>query len=94
MQIKNAVFLVTGGGSGLGVATVRRLAAAGALVTIVAFRTHDVSAISALSFAFYRKRNRCRSVGQVALMIAFITEGAPIRKILERIGVDSQPPLQ
>jgi len=35
VQIKNAVFLVTGGGSGLGEATVRRLAAAGALVTIV-----------------------------------------------------------
>ncbi|MDP2240563.1 MAG: 3-hydroxyacyl-CoA dehydrogenase [Burkholderiales bacterium] len=35
MQIKHAVFLVTGGGSGLGEATVRRLAAAGALVTIV-----------------------------------------------------------
>ncbi|MDP1717263.1 MAG: SDR family NAD(P)-dependent oxidoreductase [Burkholderiales bacterium] len=35
MQIKNAVFLVTGGGSGLGEATARRLAAAGARVTIV-----------------------------------------------------------
>jgi len=27
-------------------------------------------------------------------LIAFITEGAQIRKILEHIGVDSEPPLQ
>jgi NAD(P)-dependent dehydrogenase (short-subunit alcohol dehydrogenase family) len=35
VQISGAVFLVTGGGSGLGAATARRLAAAGARVTIV-----------------------------------------------------------
>jgi NAD(P)-dependent dehydrogenase (short-subunit alcohol dehydrogenase family) len=35
MQISGSAFLVTGGGSGLGAATVRRLAAAGARVTIV-----------------------------------------------------------
>ena len=35
MRIKDAAFLVTGGGSGLGAATVRRLAAIGASVAIV-----------------------------------------------------------
>ncbi len=35
MQIRNSTFLVTGGGSGLGAATVQRLAAAGANVVIV-----------------------------------------------------------
>lgn len=34
MQIKNSTFLVTGGGSGLGAATARRLAAGGASVVI------------------------------------------------------------
>lgn len=35
MEIRNSTFLVTGGGSGLGAATVRRLAAAGANLAVV-----------------------------------------------------------
>ena len=34
MQIKDRVFLISGGGSGLGAATARRLAASGARVVI------------------------------------------------------------
>lgn len=47
MQIENAVALVTGGASGLGLATARRLVAAGARVVIVDLATSSGAAVAA-----------------------------------------------
>jgi NAD(P)-dependent dehydrogenase (short-subunit alcohol dehydrogenase family) len=46
MQIANSAALVTGGASGLGLATVERLAAAGAVVTIIDLPSSDGKAIA------------------------------------------------
>ena len=47
MQLQDSVFLITGGGSGLGAATARRLARGGAKVALVDVNTAGTSALAA-----------------------------------------------
>jgi len=47
MNVEGAVAIVTGGASGLGLASAKRLAAAGAKVMIVDFETSNGAAVAA-----------------------------------------------
>jgi NAD(P)-dependent dehydrogenase (short-subunit alcohol dehydrogenase family) len=74
MQIENQVALVTGGGSGLGEATVRRLAAAGARVAVMDRSNDDA-------------RRVADEVGGVALT-ADVTDAATVEAAFARVAAD------
>jgi NAD(P)-dependent dehydrogenase (short-subunit alcohol dehydrogenase family) len=78
MEVRGAAAIVTGGASGLGEATVRHLARAGAEVTILDFNAEKGEALAAeLGTRFVR----CdvTDAEQVAESVVAATEGAPLR---------------
>ncbi len=102
MDVTGAAAIVSGGASGLGEATVRRLHAAGAIVTIVDFNTEKGEALaSELGVKFVK----CdvTDAEQVAEAVAAATEDAPLRvgincagtgTAVRTIGKDGTPHLR
>jgi NAD(P)-dependent dehydrogenase (short-subunit alcohol dehydrogenase family) len=78
MDIKGAAAIVTGGASGLGEATVRRLAAAGAVVTILDFNADKGEALAKELGAKFVKAD-VTDAEQVAEAVAASAEDAPLR---------------
>ena len=98
MQIERAGALVTGGASGLGLATARRLAAGGALVTILDLPTSRGAAIAAELGGVFAPAD-VTSVPEVRAAVAEASALAPLRvgiatpgKVLDREG--SPTPLE
>jgi len=86
MDISGASALVTGGASGLGLATARRLAAAGAHVVIVDLPTsagEDVAAELGGSFA----AADVTDAAQVAAAVESATAAAPLRVVVNCAGI-------
>jgi NAD(P)-dependent dehydrogenase (short-subunit alcohol dehydrogenase family) len=86
MDLTNASALVTGGASGLGLATARRLAAAGATVTIVDLATSagaDVAAELGGSFA----PADVTDPEQVAAAVAVASASRPLRVVVNCAGI-------
>ena len=102
MDVTGAAAIVSGGASGLGEATVRRLHAAGAIVTVVDFNTEKGEALaSELGVKFVK----CdvTDAEQVAEAVAAATEDAPLRvgincagtgTAVRTIGKDGTPHLR
>ena len=86
MDLTDASALVTGGASGLGLATARRLAAAGALVTIVDLPTSagaDIAAELGGSFA----HADVTDPDQVAAAVTAAAASAPLRVVVNCAGI-------
>jgi NAD(P)-dependent dehydrogenase (short-subunit alcohol dehydrogenase family) len=80
MQIKGAGAIVTGGASGLGEATARRLAAAGAVVTILDFNGDRGEALAKeLGGPAKFVKTDVTDADQVAEAVAVAAEDAPLR---------------
>jgi NAD(P)-dependent dehydrogenase (short-subunit alcohol dehydrogenase family) len=91
MEIRGAGALVTGGASGLGLATARRLAAAGARVTILDLPgSAGAEAAAEIGGAFAPAD--VTDVGQVEAAVALAAEGAPLRIVVNCAGV--APPVK
>jgi NAD(P)-dependent dehydrogenase (short-subunit alcohol dehydrogenase family) len=78
MDIKGSAAVVTGGASGLGEATVRRLHAAGAIVTILDFNADTGEALAKELGVKFVKCN-VTDADQVAEAVAAAAEDAPLR---------------
>ena len=78
MDVKDAAAVVTGGASGLGEATVRRLKAAGAVVTILDFNADKGEALAKELDVKFVKCN-VTDAEQVAEAVAAAAEDAPLR---------------
>ena len=78
MDIKGAAAIVTGGASGLGEATARRLKAAGALVTILDFNGDKGDALAKELGVKFVKAD-VTDADQVAEAVAVAAEDAPLR---------------
>ncbi len=78
MELKGAAAIVSGGASGLGEATVRRLVAAGALVTILDFNTDKGTALAKELGAKFVKAD-VTDADQVAEAVAAAAEEGPLR---------------
>jgi NAD(P)-dependent dehydrogenase (short-subunit alcohol dehydrogenase family) len=90
MHIAGAAALVTGGASGLGEATVRRLAAAGACVTIVDKDTVRGEALAdELSGPTRFVTADVTDVEQVEAAVALAGESAPLRVAISCAGIGS-----
>lgn len=85
MQLSGASALVTGGASGLGLATVRRLTAAGASVTIVDLPGSDGEAIAAAEGAFFAPAD-VTNADDVAAAVASAQSRAPLRAVVTCAG--------
>lgn len=86
MDLTSAAALVTGGASGLGLATARRLIAAGAAVTLVDLpgsRGSDVAAEIGASFA----ATDVTDPEQVAAAVAQAGEAGPLRVVVNCAGI-------
>jgi NAD(P)-dependent dehydrogenase (short-subunit alcohol dehydrogenase family) len=86
MDLTGAAALVTGGASGLGLATARRLAAAGAAVTIVDLPSSagsDIAAELGGSFAPADVTNP----EQVAAAVALAAQAGPLRVVVNCAGI-------
>jgi NAD(P)-dependent dehydrogenase (short-subunit alcohol dehydrogenase family) len=87
MQISGAAAIVSGGASGLGAATVRRLVAGGADVTIVDFNADKGEALaSALGGRAKFVKADVTQPDQVASAVALAAEGAPLRVAVNCAG--------
>jgi len=86
MELTGSSALVTGGASGLGLATARRLSAAGAIVTIVDLPGSagaDVAADLGGSFAPADVTN----AGQIAAAVATAADAGPLRVVVNCAGI-------
>lgn len=86
MQIANASALVTGGASGLGLATARRLAASGASVTIVDLPQSHGAAIAAELGGIFAPADVTDPEG-VAAAVALAAGTAPLRVVVNCAGI-------
>ncbi len=86
MDITGASALVTGGASGLGLATARRLAAAGAHVTIVDLPSSDGAAIAA-EFGGSFAAADVTDAEQIAAAAALAAEAGPLRVVVNCAGI-------
>lgn len=86
MDIAGAAALVTGGASGLGLATARRLAAAGATVTIVDLPTSDGAAIAAELDGRFAPAD-VTDPEQIAAAVALAAETGPLRVVVNCAGI-------
>ncbi|MDO8384553.1 MAG: SDR family NAD(P)-dependent oxidoreductase [Microbacterium sp.] len=86
MQIERAGALVTGGASGLGLATARRLAAGGALVTILDLPTSRGAAIAAELGGVFAPAD-VTSVPEVRAAVAEASALAPLRVVVACAGI-------
>ncbi|WP_295838576.1 SDR family NAD(P)-dependent oxidoreductase [uncultured Microbacterium sp.] len=86
MDITRASALVTGGASGLGLATARRLAAAGAHVTIVDLPSSDGAAIAAELGGSFAAAD-VTDAEQVADAAALAAEAGPLRVVVNCAGI-------
>lgn len=85
MQLSGASALVTGGASGLGLATVRRLTAAGASVTILDLPGSDGAAVAAAEGAYFAAAD-VSNAEEVAAAVAQAQERAPLRAVVTCAG--------
>ncbi len=86
MQIQGAGALVTGGASGLGLATARRLAAAGATVTIVDLPTSKGAELAAELGGVFAPAD-VTSAEEVAAAVAAAQAAAPLRIVVNCAGI-------
>src|SRR5713101_972886 len=87
MQISGAAAIVSGGASGLGEATVRRLVAAGADVTILDFNSDKGEALAnELSGATKFVKGDVTQPDQVAEAVTLAGESAPLRIAINCAG--------
>ncbi|MBN9157130.1 SDR family NAD(P)-dependent oxidoreductase [Microbacterium sp.] len=86
MQIAGSGALVTGGASGLGLATARRLAAAGATVTIIDLPSSQGAAIAAELGGVFAPAD-VTSAEEVAAAVAAAQAAAPLRIVVNCAGI-------
>ncbi|MDT0116174.1 SDR family NAD(P)-dependent oxidoreductase [Microbacterium sp. PRF11] len=86
MDITGASALVTGGASGLGLATARRLAAAGARVTIVDLPSSDGAAIAEELGGSFAAAD-VTDAEQIAAAAALAAEAGPLRVVVNCAGI-------
>ncbi|MBS1698830.1 MAG: SDR family NAD(P)-dependent oxidoreductase [Actinobacteria bacterium] len=86
MQIAGSGALVTGGASGLGLATARRLAAAGATVTIIDLPTSSGAEIAAELGGVFAPAD-VTSAEEVAAAVAAAQAAAPLRIVVNCAGI-------
>jgi NAD(P)-dependent dehydrogenase (short-subunit alcohol dehydrogenase family) len=86
MDITGASALVTGGASGLGLATARRLAAAGAHVTIVDLPSSDGAAIAEELGGSFAAAD-VTDAEQIASAAALAAEAGPLRVVVNCAGI-------
>jgi NAD(P)-dependent dehydrogenase (short-subunit alcohol dehydrogenase family) len=86
MDISGAAALVTGGASGLGLATARRLAAAGAHVTIVDLPSSPGTAVADELGGTFAPAD-VTDAGQIASAAALAAEAGPLRVVVNCAGI-------
>lgn len=86
MDISGTSALVTGGASGLGLATARRLTAAGALVTIVDLATSPGAQVAAELGGSFAAAD-VTDVDQVAAAVSQASAAAPLRVVVNCAGI-------
>ena len=86
MQIAGASALITGGASGLGAATARRLAAAGAHVTIVDLPGSAGAEVAAAIGGAFAPAD-VTDPGEVAAAVAVAGQAAPLRIVVNCAGI-------
>ena len=86
MQIANESALITGGASGLGLATARRLAASGASVTIVDLPHSDGAAIAAELGGTFAPAD-VTDPAAIAAAVARAAETGPLRVVVNCAGI-------
>ena len=86
MDISGTSALVTGGASGLGLATARRLTAAGALVTIVDLATSPGAQVAAELGGSFAVAD-VTDVDQVAAAVSQASAAAPLRVVVNCAGI-------
>ncbi|RKT35622.1 NAD(P)-dependent dehydrogenase (short-subunit alcohol dehydrogenase family) [Microbacterium sp. AG1240] len=86
MNIDGSAALVTGGASGLGLATARRLAASGARVTLVDLPTSPGAAVAADLGARFVPAD-VTDPEQIAAAVAFAAEAGPLRVVVNCAGI-------
>ncbi|WP_295034530.1 SDR family NAD(P)-dependent oxidoreductase [uncultured Microbacterium sp.] len=86
MQIAGSGALVTGGASGLGLATARRLAAAGATVTIIDLPSSQGAAVAAELGGVFAPAD-VTSAEEVAAAVAAAQAAAPLRIVVNCAGI-------
>lgn len=86
MDITGASALVTGGASGLGLATARRLAAAGARVTIVDLPSSDGAAVAEELGGSFAAAD-VTDAEQIASAAALAAEAGPLRVVVNCAGI-------
>nr|MBS1900561.1 SDR family NAD(P)-dependent oxidoreductase [Actinomycetota bacterium] len=86
MQIAGSGALVTGGASGLGLATARRLGAAGATVTIIDLPSSQGAAIAAELGGVFAPAD-VTSAEEVAAAVAAAQAAAPLRIVVNCAGI-------
>jgi NAD(P)-dependent dehydrogenase (short-subunit alcohol dehydrogenase family) len=86
MDLRGTAALVTGGASGLGLATARRLAAAGATVTIVDLPTSSGAEVAAQLGGSFAPAD-VTSPEQVAAAVATAAASGPLRVVVNCAGI-------
>jgi NAD(P)-dependent dehydrogenase (short-subunit alcohol dehydrogenase family) len=86
MELTDAAALVTGGASGLGLATARRLAAAGAAVTIVDLPSSPGAEVAAEFGATFAAAD-VTDPAEVAAAVAQASASAPLRVVVNCAGI-------